>query len=264
MNLRRVITSGLAFVLAVGVAAVALAVVDAGRSAGPLLNPDLRMARLADFDIVNASGQLQLRFSATIVNVGQGAFELSATRPATTSPFSVSQKLYDGAGGSTTTAVSGASLVWGGDGHSHWHVRNLETYELDRLDNGSKVGAGMKGGFCFFDTTPFNISLPGAPSGAVYVPGTVCGAGDQSALNVKMGISVGWGDRYGSTLHDQYVDVTSLTSGNYRLVATADAANQFTEFNDSNNTTWADLKLTLNRKGKGSSKATVIAYGPVP
>ena len=71
-----------------------------------------------------------------------------------------------------------------------------------------------------------------------------------------MGISVGWGDRYGSLLRDQYVDVTNLTSGNYRLSATADLAGQFTEASESNNTTWVDLKLTLNanKKGKGGNK----------
>ena len=73
------------------------------------------MARLADIDIVNSNGQLQLRFSATIVNVGQGPFELNASRPDTASPFSVVQKLY-GSGGSADVSVPGASLIWGGDG----------------------------------------------------------------------------------------------------------------------------------------------------
>ena len=81
-----------------------------------------------------------------------------------------------------------------------------------------------------------------------------------------MGISVGWGDRYGSGLPDQYIDVTDLNSGNYRLIATADAGNRFAESNETNNTTWVDLKLTLNHKGKGSggNKVNVIGYGPTP
>ena len=79
-----------------------------------------------------------------------------------------------------------------------------------------------------------------------------------------MGISVGWGDRYGSSLRDQYIDVTDLTSGNYRLYATADLAEQFTEASETNNTTWVDLKLSLSTKGKGGSKVRVIGYGPTP
>jgi hypothetical protein len=122
----------------------------------------------------------------------------------------------------------------------------------------------MKGGFCFFDNVGFRPSLPGAPPAAVYVPGTVCGQNDQNATSVRMGISVGFGDRYGSTLRDQYIDVTKLTSGTYRLIATADQGGLFRESNESNNRTWVDLKLELSAKGKGSSKARVIAYGPTP
>jgi len=33
-------------------------------------------------------------------------------------------------------------MYFAGDGHTHWHVRDLETYELIRSDNGSKVGTG--------------------------------------------------------------------------------------------------------------------------
>jgi len=229
--------------------------------------PDLRMAQISDVALQDTGSQLQLRFSATIVNVGAGPMELSASRPDSSSPaWDISQRVYDGGGGSILVPVSGANLVWGGDGHSHWHVSNLEAYELDRLDNGSKVGTGMKGGFCFFDTTAFRLTLPGAPTASVYTPGSVCGQSDQSATSVKMGISVGWGDRYGSGLRDQYIDVSNLTSGNYRLVATADAGNEFAEGDDTNNTTWVDLKLELNlkKKGHGANKVSVVGYGPVP
>jgi hypothetical protein len=260
---RTTIGIGLALPLLIALAGLALANVQPARTADNLAYPDLAMARLADIDIVKADGQLQLRFSATIVNVGQGPFELNATRPDAASSFSVVQKVY-GTGGSASIPIPGADLVWGGDGHVHWHVRNLETYELDRLDNGSKVGTGMKGGFCFYDSTVFNRSLPGAPPAAVYVPGTVCGQNDQSASAVRMGISVGYGDRYPSILPDQFIDVTNLTSGNYRLYATADLSGLFTEANESNNQTWVDLKLQISDKGKGSSKARVIGYGPTP
>ena len=32
-------------------------------------------------------------------------------------------------------------MFWAGDGH-HWHVNDLVTTELDRADNGVKVGTG--------------------------------------------------------------------------------------------------------------------------
>ena len=263
MGAGRLIGLGIALPLILG-AGLGLFAAQPARTAGPAMYPDLSMAQIADLAITKAGSQLQLRFSATIVNVGAGPMELAASRTDSVSPFDVSQRVYDSGGDSVLLPVGGASLVWGGDGHSHWHVLDLESYELDRLDNGSKVGTGQKGGFCFFDTTQFRLSLPGAPVSQVYTPGTVCGQYDQAAESVKMGISVGWGDTYRAGLPDQYIDVTNLTSGNYRLVATADAEHQFAESDETNNTTWVDLKLTLNGKGKGSTKVTVVGYGPTP
>ena len=48
--------------------------------------------------------------------------------------------------------------------------------------------------------------------------------------------------------------------------ATADAGNLFAESDETNNTTWVDLKLTLNHKGKGNggNRVSVIGYGPTP
>ena len=265
MGRRKIIAIAFALPLVLGVA-VGLGYAQPARTASALMKPDLRMAQLSEISLVNTGSQIQLRFSATIVNVGAGAMELAAFRPDSSADFGVSQRVFDNAGGSTLIGVAGASLVWGGDGHSHWHVRDLETYELERMDNGSKVGTGMKGGFCFFDTTAFRLSLPGAPTSAAYLPGDVCGQWNESATDLKMGISVGWGDRYGAGLRDQYIDVTDLNSGNYRLYATADAVGQFDELDNTNNTTWVDLKLTLSpgKKGKGGNRVSIIGYGPLP
>ena len=105
MNRRTLISIGFALPLAIGVVAVSLALAQPARTAS-LSYPDLAMARLADVDIVNANGQLQLRFSATIVNVGQGPFELNATRSDASTPFSVVQKVY-GSDGSAEVPVPG-------------------------------------------------------------------------------------------------------------------------------------------------------------
>ena len=73
-----------------------------------------------------------------------------------------------------------------------------------------------------------------------------------------MGLSRGWGDTYGSGTVDQYIDVTDLTSGRYRLQATVDAANLFVESNNTNNFTWVDVQL----KGGSNPKVSVLQYGP--
>ena len=70
-----------------------------------------------------------------------------------------------------------------------------------------------------------------------------------------MGLSRGWGDRYSYWLPDQYIDVAGLTSGRYRLQATADASNWFLESDESNNFTWVDIQISGN-------SLSVVGYGP--
>ena len=174
------VVSALAFML--------LLSAPAGSATGPAY-PDLGMAPLADFALDRpADGRVLLRFSATIVNVGQGPMELNAARSIASGPFTASQKLY-GADGNVSVATPGVSLVYGGDGHNHWHINNLESYELKRLDNGVKVGTGAKGGFCFFDTTAYRTTLPGAPASSFYRTSNACAYNTPLATNVAMGIS---------------------------------------------------------------------------
>jgi Lysyl oxidase/CARDB len=71
---------------------------------------------------------------------------------------------------------------------------------------------------------------------------------------VTTGLSVGWGDTYPAGIAFQWIDITGLKSGRYRLRATADPANWFPETNNTNNNTWVNIQLT-------SSGVRVVAYG---
>jgi len=247
-----ILTSVLAAVL---VAPLASTIENTPAAAATDRLPDLGMARLANLKIERSNGRNLLRFDATIVNVGAGSFEaIGSNRNSSNNPITmdtVTQRIYDDAGGYRTVPTA-ATMFYAGDGHTHWHVKNLESYELDRSDNGAKVGTGAKSGFCFFDNVRYKLTLPGAPQSAAY---TGCANGQPAATQVKMGLSVGWGDLYSANLPDQYIDVTGLTAGRYRLKATADPSNWFTESNDNNNTTWADIQI----KGRG---VKVVGYGP--
>lgn len=113
--------------------------------------PDLQMARLTNVQIQSTSGRRLLRFDTKIVNTGAGKFEVHGSRPSTSTPtMSVTQRIFDGVGGHQDLATA-ARMYYAGDGHEHWHVRNLQGFTLTRLDNGVKVGTGAKHGFCFFD-----------------------------------------------------------------------------------------------------------------
>ncbi|HEV3478866.1 MAG TPA: lysyl oxidase family protein [Gaiellaceae bacterium] len=240
--------------VALGVAMFVLAFLPTSATAATELVPDLGMARLSDFHVDKTSdGRRLLRYSTVIVNVGAGPFELHGTRAGEAeSTMSVAQRIRDDSGGSREVATP-ARFVFGGDGHHHWHVQDLETSELIRLDNGVKVGTGAKRGFCFFDNVSYRLTLPGAPSGAVY---GASGCGTAGSLAITMGLSVGWGDLYRWNLPDQYVDITGLAAGRYRLLVTADAVGWFVESNNTNNATWVDLQL----RGQGAPR--ILAYGP--
>lgn len=226
--------------------------------------PDLAMARLRNFKIQNTdSGQRLLRFSTIIVNVGKGPFQTTGTRPdtggagcdpepSTACMRDVNQRIFNDAGGYRNVDAPGAYMYFAGDGHTHWHVRDLETYELIRSDNGSKVGTGAKHGFCFYDNYIYNLNLPGAPGSPVYRD-----CGKSTDLSVTMGLSVGWGDKYNAALPDQYIDITGLTPGRYRLWAIADDSNWFMESSEANQATWADLQI-------GTGGVTVIKKSPNP
>lgn len=208
--------------------------------------PDLGMAKLTSIQIQKTDDRRLLRFDAVIVNIGAGSFELHGSRPDTSTDMTeVIQRIYNDAGGYRNRATT-AQMYWSGDGHNHWHVRDLEEYELIRLDNGKKVGTGAKQGFCFHDNYEFGSSQP-----AYY---TSCGH-DPNALKVMMGLSRGWGDIYSWKTVGQYIDITDLKSGRYRLRATADAGGWFEEADETNNFTWVNIRIS-------GSSVSVKKYGP--
>jgi hypothetical protein len=217
--------------------------------------PDLAMARLRHIVTTNtADGRRLLRFSAIIVNVGVGPFELRSQRPDTSSRWSARQVVYNDAGGSRTVRVPSMRLVYEGDGHDHWHVKDLEEYRLVPLRNTSRDRIGQKVGFCFFDNYQNRLLLPGAPQDPVY---RRRGCGTRDSVRLQNGLSVGWGDIYHRSLPGQYIDITDLPDGIYRLRATADQANFFLESDDTNNSTWADLWIE-------AGGVTVLRRAPNP
>lgn len=227
------------------------------------LMPDLGMGQLRDFSVeTSAAGRRQLRFTAQIVNVGYGPFEVVATRTTTaafnpareecgrpyySAPYRIQQRIYS-TGGGFRNQYTPFTLCWGGDGHGHWHMRYLQRYELLRADGKwMQPARSVKSGFCFFDNARYQTGLPEAPQQETYVqepPTSACRAGEPGAREVKMGLSVGWGDDYHASLPDQYIDVTGLQPGRYRLKATADPSNWLREAREDNNVTYAEFDLT--------------------
>jgi lysyl oxidase len=203
--------------------------------------PDLAMAKLRHIGTTKtADGRRLLRFSAIIVNVGEGPFELRSRRADGSSRWSTRQVIVDDAGGSRSVATPSVKLVYEGDGHDHWHVKDLEQYRLVPLRSARPDRIGQKVGFCFFDNYEYDLSLPDAPLDPVYGHR---GCGTRESVALRTGLSVGWGDIYHRRLPGQSIDITDLPGGIYRLWAAADQADLFLESDDGNNSTWADLRI---------------------
>lgn len=226
-------------VLVIGLAGPAPATADHGPH--PML-PDLGMAPLADFSVQKRpKGARWLRFSAVIVNVGDGPFQAYGY-PGNGGDLLVDQQFRTTAGGIASQQTD-ARMYWSGDGHNHWHVRDLEEYVLEN-QNGTTRRYGEKHGFCFWDNYRYNTSLAGYPVNAVYTGSNSCVT--RTDGTVLMGLSIGWGDRYPATIVDQYVNITGLAAGEYTVKATADWANWFQESDEANNSTTARIRINKN------------------
>jgi hypothetical protein len=223
--------------------------------AQPLL-PDLGMAKLTTIklDTTTMPGHRLLRYTATMVDVGQGPVEVRGSRPDTSSQMTAVQRIYDSGGGFTDHATS-IQMQYAGDGHNHWHSLDMEGGTLARLDNGKKVGALVKHGFCFFDNLAYRLTLPGAPATTQYTASNSCAMNNPNALSVTMGLSVGWGDVYPASINLQWIDITGLPNGRYKLRATADPRHLISESSYTNNSVWAKIKIT-------TTGVTVLSAGP--
>lgn len=206
------------------------------------------------------SGAWSMRFSSTIVNVGDADFILQGERAG--DQWVVQQQVAFSESGSEL-APTAAEMVWGGDGHDHWHVKRVATYWIEAVNEDGTPAAGGEGrsdakvGFCFFDS---HKKLDGGPKKAQYHRD---GCAEETATTFLMGLSPNWGDVYDITLPGQSVDITDLPDGRYRIWAEVDPQEWFTELTRDNNVTWADLELST-RAADGLRVAVIVGTGPAP
>lgn len=232
---------------------------DPGPSVGQAVLPDLVPAPPHDVHTRQKEGRWSLTFSSILVNVGDGEFVLRATRDG--ARWHVQQQISYSESGATRVAID-TPLVWGGDGHEHWHVPRVAT---NRLVARAGKGGALKGkraridskvGFCFFD---FSRRLDKGPTEKVHSRES---CGKRADEEISMGLSPGWGDTYEWVLPGQSIDLTGVPDGKYRLWAEADQRRRFREVTSDNNVTWVDFRLSTMTGG--TRTALVLDVGPEP
>jgi len=201
------------------------------------------------------AGNTTLRLSTTSWNNGQGPLQLVAGDPAPgTGSIDVYQEIFADDGSST--------LYWAGNfvyhaDHGHIHFEDFALYSWQPVDAaGGSLETGSKVTFCVMDTDKIDTRLPGAAKHAVY---TTCG--DQI-----QGMSVGWGDTYGSHLPGQEIDITGSPAGIYQVKIKVDPDGHIIETDEADNESCVlvsyDPPFSLVTLDASGSCSAVLAITP--
>lgn len=227
--------------------------------------PDLRMAKPSQLKLEVAGDKRYLRFTTIVVNVGVGPLEVLGTRKCPTCKHMTTEQFIRRSNGSWRSVRSAALQRFDtSDGHNHWHVIGMESYQLFPLTAPFPTGnpLGHKTGFCFFDGLSRRPKLPGAPPFPAYSFWD-CGVPDSQMTRV--GLSVGWGDVYPWDFGGQYIDVTPVPDGQYLVCVGTDKANHFLETDDANNEAWLKIELAgTTVKAVGGGRSSCQSQLPYP
>lgn len=220
--------------------------------------PDISPGPPQQTHMTREKGRWLIRFSTMLANVGVGDFILRATKGP--GGWEVAQDVPYSEDGAKVYPTR-ARLVWGGDGHNHWHVARIAIGRLMPFTSEGPVpprkGQGVadtKVGFCYYDHSRL---AEDAPQNVVYSH-EACGKEDDTAIG--MGLSWGWMDIYGFKLPGQAIDVTDVPDGKYRLWVNVDTNQWFQEARRDNNVTWVDLEIVT--KANGSRDLRNVRTGP--
>lgn len=255
MRRRRSILGALTIAL-LTLPAAASAAGPSGSAGVPVdLLPDLRMAKLDGFDLeTRPNGHIRLHFGTIGWNMGDGPLEARGKRQdAGDTGMQVKQRFYDSEGGHRDHQTP-AVMFYAGDGHDHWHLRQFMYLQLYSPGDPSGDVYGLrKLGYCLIDARQRANPPLGSPPSPVYPDGN---CGTAASTSVRTGLSIGWGDDYPPAFAHQWIDVTGLAPGDYRICSTVDALGDFLETDETNNQRWTDLHVDI-----AADEVTVLGTG---
>ncbi|HJT63222.1 MAG TPA: lysyl oxidase family protein [Candidatus Limnocylindria bacterium] len=211
------------------------------------LLPNLVMEPLAEWRVEFRNDRRLLRVTTIFSNYGVGAMELTGSRADTSQPTMSMTQIVHLSGGGTVEVPTPVRAEYAGDGHDHWHSQRVVTMELTPVLDPGTSRYGSKLDFCFFDNMRTNAAINGSPSSGFY---RFAWCGEPDDLTVRMGLSLGWGDRYQWSFEYQWVDITGLAGGTYTLTATVDQPNDFLETDDTDNCTTSRIQIPAAGEGQ--------------
>jgi hypothetical protein len=228
--------------------------------------PDLvqDVPRQLDVATVRAGGsrRFHLGFRSAVENRGTGPLDIVARRASREERVLVASQLVSYADGSVVERPGIGRVVYVRHrDHQHFHFLGFETYELRSLSSPSRVRRDRKTGFCLGDR--YNVGTFGSifePRNPVYT--TNCARGMPDRLEVKEGISVGYGDDYPAHLEGQFVNLSRLPAGRYDLVHRVNVANRIQEGAAENNASSLHVRLSWPNGTSRKPRIRVLATCP--
>jgi hypothetical protein len=221
------------------------------------LLPNLVMEPLDEWHVEVRDGRRLLRVTTIFSNYGVGAFDLRGGRANATDDVMLLDQIVFTDSGGMRRLDDVVEARYAGDGHDHWHAQGVVTMALSPVGSPASVIVGEKIHFCFFDNVRTNEDLDEFRPDGYY---TRAWCGTPESMTVRMGLSIGWGDRYGWDFPYQQIDITGLAGGTYELRATVDVNDVFVETDDTDNCTMSRFVLP----GSGTGQIITVEASEQP
>jgi len=213
-----------------------------------------------------AAPQFLLVFQSAVANDGAGPLTLVGERPGSGQhDLMVRQLIQCSAGPPESHPGAGVMGYENEPPYPHWHVLGFDLFELRALAPGTAPRRSRKVGFCPADVArvvlPFPYELAHSPPSRVFDDylATECAAGNPVAVRVVSGISVGFADIYAAYVEGQYIDLTGLRAGTYRLINEANPQGSLLEQGYDDDV--AGVEVAISWPG-GPQSAPKVALGP--
>ncbi len=178
---------------------------------------------------------LLIRFNGRIHNSGQGPLEIRGSSPVNGNMTVTGQRIYRQDSSFYDDPSAHPQIHFEDtDGHNHWHLVGAARFSLWNEAGTAELLPASKVGFCLEDGEVVDSFASPTPTySATQIQR--CKEGQPNVSSVFEGISPGWEDVYGANLPFQWIDVTDLSAGLYRLGAEMDPNDFVRESSNTNN-----------------------------
>ena len=173
---------------------------------------------------------LAVTFDGILRNLGPGPLDIHGNPNSDLPAEAPHQRIWDGT--SWTPADRPPIRFESADGHNHFHFLQIARYSLWNEATTTEIAPSTKVGFCLIDSIQDD---PNAQRGYFSDDGNYCRQGSPEAAVLRMGISPGFSDLYASDVALQWIDVSDVVPGRYRVGAEVDPLDLVQEADESNN-----------------------------